>query len=90
MALCEGCAQPAAPLRRCTRQYLCAPCRRLPQFKLVSLPEVRRQTGLTSNDLLPLRAGTIPNSSDRRFARTAVYLWVDVALLCLERGIAFE
>jgi hypothetical protein len=91
MARCEVCGAPEAPLRRCTRQRLCQPCRALPDYKVVTLGELRKKgLELTSEDLLPLRAGLTANPVNRRFARMGVYYWKDVALLCISRGLDLD
>ena len=88
---CEVCGAPGAAVRRCTRQRLCSDCRRLPEYRVLSGAEIRRQVPeLSAEVLMPLRAGFIPNPVHSCFARVPVYFWKDVSLFCLSQGLAFD
>ena len=93
-ACCESCAAPAAPLRRCTRQRLCAECRALPEYRIVTRKIVLRDSELSPEELDDNleAAGSYRNVYDARFAPTRVYFWKDVfqLLLDLDRPIPDE
>lgn len=88
---CEICGAPEAARRRCTGQVICKRCRGHPENQIITGFEVKKRVPeLSEADLLPLRAGFIPNPVHRAFSRVPVYFWKDVALLCLQRGLFLE
>jgi hypothetical protein len=88
---CQACGAPGARVRRCTKQRLCPTCRTSPEHRVITGAELRRKLSeLDPAELLPLRAGFIPNPKHCAFARMPVYFWKDLALFLLDRGLEFE
>jgi hypothetical protein len=84
--VCEGCSEPGATLRRCTRQRLCPQCRSAPEYRILTRAAVLRDTELSSDELddnlEPV--GVFKNTRDPRFAPSRVYFWKDVFQLLLD------
>ena len=84
---CISCASTDADFRRCTREFLCARCRSLPEYRIMTSYEVKKKTGLSEADFFYLRIGTIANPIYVAYRRVNVYYWKDIAELCLRKGL---
>ena len=85
--LCEVCIYAPSRWRKCTRQQICDACRSSPEHKILTFAHARLETGLSDDDLLPLRQGFIPNPKNIKFSRVPVLFWRDLAELCMTRGL---
>lgn len=84
---CDVCQTAPGRWRRCTQQRLCAVCRASPEHRIVTFAQAQRTTGLTPDDLLPFRQGSVPNPVNVKFKRLPVLYWRDLAALCVARGL---
>lgn len=83
---CEACGEFPSALRRCTGQVLCGTCRRAPEHRILTHAEAKK-AGLDEASLRELVAGRRVNRVLPYWKKARIYLWQDVALGCLERGL---
>lgn len=83
---CISCGADNAALRRCTNERLCNECRRAPEYKILTRPQIIAAANISIEELKDLQVGTVPNPVDKRLRGVAVFLWKDVMLRLLELG----
>lgn len=81
---CVACGIDGATLRRCTLERLCGECRRTPEYKILTRPQVLAAADVIPEEIEDIRAGFIPNPVDKRLSKVAVYYWKDVMLRLVE------
>jgi hypothetical protein len=84
---CMSCGSETGRLRVCTKEPLCAFCRRLPEYRLMKASQVRKATGMPEKTFLHLRAGRTVNPVHPSYQRIGMYFWKDVALFCANHGL---